>query len=116
MRWITILAFVALSSAVSAKEAATQLLSSDFLGTYNWKDAEPIERASRDWQNFSGNQSGDRGIKDRTILKTKSVSIAGLKFDGSLRRYNKSGEYEVLFISSLDDEKPSLNYCNGLMT
>jgi len=86
-------ALLAMPSTCFADDIPKLLFNLDFLKTYNWVESEPIDRVLHDWQHFTGDQSGGRGFRDKIILKTKSVEIAGLKFNGSMRRYNKSGKH-----------------------
>jgi len=96
-----------------------ELLSKNFLRKYSWESSEQINQILENWPNFTGDQSGDKGLKDRKFLKKAVIDIEGISYDGSLRKYNKSGNYEVVLVNGSSREykatPQNLDYCNRLI-
>ncbi len=58
-----------------------------------------MNRFSKKWPDFTGDQSGDKGFDDKKTLKQANLVIDGVNYEGEIRRYNQSGNYEVVIVA-----------------
>ena len=49
------------------------------LGDIDWSDSEQIARVTEGWETYTEDQSGSKGIKNRTILKKKEFKSAPIQ-------------------------------------
>ena len=69
------------------------------LARINWTKEKDIARFAADWSPFTDDQSGDRGIQGRTILKEQVFPFHPYPMHGSLRKFNETGRHEFAFIA-----------------
>jgi hypothetical protein len=114
-----LIAFVLYTLIYPKGSYAQELPTKNFLKTFDWKSTAPINRYSKNWKIFTGDQSGKNGFKDRKILKEVISNIAELSYKGSIRRVHKTGRYDLVFFSGpgqdLEATSKNLRHCERLI-
>lgn len=110
-----ILAGVAVYYAAPFDQGA--LLSRSTFRSLEWGNERAVHRITADWPEFTGDQSGENALENRTVLKETKEIIGPFLFDASLRRLHDSGRHEISYHISLNnndfDATPdNFEFCN----
>lgn len=83
-------------------ELEPKLLNKEFIEKLKWDDRDSINDLTNDWDQYTKDQKGKEGFKDRTILKEFKMKIGGLPFNLSLRQYHKTSRYEIVAVIDIE--------------
>lgn len=106
------------NSSVTAQTLAIDALSRR-VASIDWSNPADIERLTKGWPAYTDKQ----GFKDRIQLKEQHFDTKPYRMQGSLRKYNESGRYQLLFIlpdldsrvgNPKDYMKERANLCNDV--